>query len=75
MKDVRVTISPRSSKNEVSGVMADGSLKVCVTAPPVDGKANAAIATLLAKHFGVSPACVSLKSGATSKRKVFTINL
>ncbi|MBT4153119.1 MAG: DUF167 domain-containing protein [Candidatus Magasanikbacteria bacterium] len=75
MKELRVTISPASSKNEVCEQMADGSLKVCVTAPPVGGKANTAVIALLAKHLGIKPYNISLKSGKTSKKKVFIISL
>lgn len=44
-----------------------------VTAPPVDGRANAAVAVLLAEHFGIAKAQIRLKSGATSRTKLFEI--
>lgn len=43
-------------------------------AQPVEGKANEAIAKLLAEHFGVARSEVRLIRGATSKQKVFEIN-
>ena len=47
--------------------------KVAVTASPIDGKANQALIKVLAKHFGVAKSLVELKSGETSKQKVFEI--
>ena len=64
--DLRV--SPRASRNAVGGVH-DGALRVKVTAPPVDGKANAAIIKLLAKALGVPKRAVRIVSGESSKTK------
>lgn len=47
---------------------------VSVKERPVEGKANEAIARLLAEHFEVSRSQVHLTSGATSKRKIFEIS-
>ena len=43
-------------------------------APPVDGKANAAVIELIAAHFGVRKAQVTLKSGASGRLKLFLID-
>lgn len=51
----------------------DGSYRVAVKAPPVDGKANAAVIAALAEHFGVPKAAVRLRVGAGGKRKIFEI--
>ena len=47
---------------------------VSVKERPVEGRANEAIAKILAKHFRVSRTQIHLISGANSKRKVFKIN-
>jgi uncharacterized protein len=52
----------------------DGSLLVGVREPAIDGKANKAVVGVLANHFEVSKSCVVLKSGATSRYKVFVID-
>ena len=67
---VRVTIRvvPRASKSEIVG-MVDGVLKVRITAPPVDGAANAEIIKLFSKTFGVSRSDVTIVSGETSRNK------
>lgn len=70
---IKIRVLPRSSKNEVVGEMADGILKVKLTAPPVDGKANEALLELLAEHCGVKKNKIKLASGLTSKNKVVEI--
>lgn len=64
---------PRSGKNEVGGVR-DGRLLVRVTAPPKDGKANAAVCKLIAKSAGVAKGAVSIASGASSRNKIVEVD-
>lgn len=49
--------------------------EVSVKEPPINGRANAAIARALAEHFGLAPSRVRLISGQTSKRKIFEIGV
>ncbi len=67
--DLRVKVIPKSSKSEVCGRMADGTLKVKIAAAPEKGKANAALCRLLAEYFGVSTREVEILSGAASTLK------
>jgi uncharacterized protein YggU (UPF0235/DUF167 family) len=53
----------------------DGVLRVRVTAPPVDGAANEAVRSLLAKGLGITARDVDLVSGATARMKVFDVAL
>lgn len=71
---IKIRVLPRSSKNEVVGEMADGTLKVKLTAPPVDGKANEALLELLAEHFGVKKNKIKLVGGLTSKNKIIELD-
>jgi uncharacterized protein len=64
--DVRVV--PRASRSEIVG-MHDGALKVRISAPPVDGAANAELIKLFSKKFGVSKSDITIVSGETSKNK------
>ncbi len=64
-----VKATPKASKNEVAGVLEDGSLKVKVTAAPEKGKANAAICNLLAREFGVPQRNVRVVRGETAHTK------
>ncbi len=69
---VAVKVKPGARADNVEP-QEDGSLRVSVKAPPVDGKANEAVIAALAKHFGVRRADVTLKRGASSRDKVFEI--
>jgi uncharacterized protein len=64
--DVRVI--PRARRDELAGVR-DGRLLVRVSAPPVDGKANAAVCALLANAAGVPKGAVRVVRGETSRDK------
>ncbi len=61
-------IQPKSSKNAVCGRRGD-ELKIALTAPPVDGKANKAAIAFLAELFGVSKSSVTIISGLQSRHK------
>ena len=63
-----VRVVPRASKSEIVGAF-DGALKVRLSAPPVDGAANAELVKVLAKHFGVARSDVVIVGGQTSKTK------
>lgn len=64
---------PRSQRNEILGLMADGTLKVKIAAAPEKGKANAELCALLARHYGVPKSAVTILSGETSTRKLVRI--
>jgi uncharacterized protein (TIGR00251 family) len=68
--DVRV--QPRAKRNAVE--VRDGRLVVRVTAPPADGKANAAACALIAKVLGVPKRSVKVHRGASSRDKVVSID-
>lgn len=74
MSQINIRVLPRSSKNEVVGQMADGVLKVKLTAPPVDGAANEALIELLAEYFDTSKNKIKIVRGLTSKNKVVEIS-
>ena len=67
-----VTAFPKSRRNEVAGVR-NGRLMVKVTAPPEDGKANGAIAKMLAKPLGVASGMIEVVNGHTSREKTLHI--
>mgnify|MGYP000972822595 CR=1 FL=1 len=69
-----IHLKPNSRHREEVVMNDDGSLTVYTKAPAVEGRANAAAAKLLAKHFGVAPSKVRLVRGATSKYKVFEVD-
>jgi uncharacterized protein (TIGR00251 family) len=61
-------VQPRASKNEI-GEVANGELKIRVTAPPVDSAANEALLRLLAECLGCPRGAVQLIRGQTSRHK------
>ena len=63
-----VHVVPRSARNEIDGIHGD-RLRVRVNVPPVEGAANHAVCTLLAKIFGVAPGQVSIIRGLVSRMK------
>ncbi len=65
---VRVRLQPRASRDEVTGVR-EGALAVRLTAPPVEGKANAALCAFLAKRLGVPKSRVRLEAGEKGRDK------
>ena len=70
---INIRVLPRSSRNEVVGEMADGTLKVKLTAPPVDGEANKQLIELLGKHFDIAKSHIEISKGQTSKNKIVII--
>ncbi len=63
-----VRVAPRASRTTLMGVH-DGALKIALTAPPVDGKANATLIKWLAKKLGVAGQKLTLIRGARAKDK------
>ncbi len=70
---LKVYLHPKSSRNEIVGPYRDG-IKVKVTAPPVEGKANEALIRFLAKELGVSQSCVEIIRGEHSREKTLMIS-
>ncbi len=69
---IEIRVQPRASRNTISGVRA-GVLRIRVTAPPVDGQANAAAIALLAEALGVPKSRIRLVKGASSREKTLAV--
>ena len=69
---IDVLVQPRASRAKI-GPRHDGRIKIAVTAPPVDGEANAAVIELVAKSLGVAKSAVEVIAGASSRRKTLRI--
>ncbi|MDB4930480.1 MAG: hypothetical protein JWM10_2964 [Myxococcaceae bacterium] len=63
-----VRAQPRSSREAIEGVR-EGALRVALTAPPVEGEANAALVALLAKALGLPKREVVVVAGAANRSK------
>jgi uncharacterized protein (TIGR00251 family) len=68
MRTLQLKVKP-GSRRESLVEQPDGSWIACVKAPPVDGKANAAVIELVARHFGVRKAQVTIRSGLSGRMK------
>ena len=67
-----VKVHPRAKKNAITGEVGD-ALKLALTAPPVDGKANDACIEFFANLLKVSRSSVTIASGASRRNKVIRI--
>lgn len=69
---ITVKVFPRAKKERV--VEEEGTIKVYVKAPPVDGKANKQVIDLLAGHLGMKKSRIAIVRGTTSRVKVVEID-
>ena len=65
-------LQPRASSSRITGEK-DDVIQVRVTAPPVDGEANAALEKLVAKKLGIAKSKVEVVKGETSREKVLEV--
>lgn len=64
-----IRVQPRASANAVAGIHGD-ALRVRLTAPPVEGAANAALVDFLAKCLGITRRDVTIVAGSSSRSKI-----
>jgi hypothetical protein len=69
---LNVYVQPRASRNRLAG-MHGKAVKLCITAPPVDDKANTAVLAYLAKLFGLPKAALQIKTGRQARNKQIII--
>ena len=67
-----VRVQPRARRNAVVGEMGD-ALKIALTAPPIEGRANEACIEFLAEFLKVPRSSVTIAAGETSRNKVIRI--
>ena len=73
MGEIAVRVQARSRRNEVVGERA-AVIVIRLTAPPVDGKANAALCAFVARAVEVAPSRVSVVRGRTSREKIVRVD-
>jgi uncharacterized protein len=71
---LRVRVQPRASRSEIVGWRPDGALSVRVAAPPVEGRANAAVAALLARALDLRPSAVTIEHGTHGRDKLVRVD-
>jgi uncharacterized protein len=67
-----VKVHPRAKKNAITGEIGD-ALKLSLTSPPVEGRANQACIEFFAKLLKVPRSSVTIASGQTSRRKMIRV--
>jgi uncharacterized protein (TIGR00251 family) len=66
---IHIRVEPRSSRSGITGTYGNG-LKVKLTSPPVEGKANTELIEILAKEFKIRKKDIEILSGKKSKNKI-----
>ncbi len=70
---ITVRVTPRTAKNEIHDILDDGTVKIRLTAPPVEGKANKELIKFLSSVLDVPPSSIEILAGQTSHDKLVSI--
>jgi uncharacterized protein (TIGR00251 family) len=68
-----IRVTPRASRNEIVEILSDGTVRIRLTAPPVEGKANEALVEFLSKVLDVAPSRIEIVAGMTGRDKLVSI--
>lgn len=74
MPIIQVKVKPNARTSAIEA-LADGTFLAMLKAPPVDGKANAELIALVARHFGIARSAVTIKAGAGARMKLVAVNV
>lgn len=70
---ITVRVTPRMAKNEIYGILDDGTVKIRLTAPPVEGKANKELVRFLADVLEMPVSAIEIVAGLNGHDKLITI--
>lgn len=70
---LKVLLQPKASRDDIIGLHGD-ELKIAITAPPIEGKANAHLVKFVAKQCGVAKSRVSITKGELNRHKTLTVD-
>jgi len=68
-----IRVIPRAQTNEIAEVLPNGTVRIRLTAPPVDGQANQALAKFLSKMLGVPKSSIEIIAGLSSRDKLVSV--
>jgi len=68
-----IRVTPRASRNEIVEVLSDGTVRIRLTAPPVESQANQALVKFLADVLDVPPSRIEIVAGITGRDKLVSI--
>ena len=70
---IAVRVTPRAGRNRIAEVLSDGTIKIHLTAAPVDGEANEQLIAFLAKILGVPKSRTEIVAGETGQNKLISV--
>jgi uncharacterized protein (TIGR00251 family) len=70
---LRVKVTPRSPKSEITGTLSDGTIKIKIAAPAERGKANEELIAFLSAHYKVPKSSIKIIAGQSSPKKLIEI--
>ncbi len=68
-----IRVTPRARRNEVAEVLNDGTIRIRLTAPPVEGKANQALIKFLSQILDVPASRIAIVAGETGRDKLVSV--
>ena len=68
-----IRVTPRARRNEITGILEDGTIKVRIAAAPADNQANEKLVKFLAEVLGVAPSKVEIVAGQTGRDKLISV--
>lgn len=70
---LKVRVRPGAKQNRLGEKMADGTIKISLTAPPTEGRANQTLIEFLSRHFRVAKSQIKIIRGLKNKNKIVEI--
>ena len=68
-----IRVTPRASRNEIAEILHDGTIRIRLTAPPVEDKANEALAAYLSEVLNVPKSNIEIIAGASGRDKLVSV--
>jgi len=66
-------VIPRASRNRIAGVLEDGTVKIHISAPPVDGEANEQLIAFIAEILNIPKSRLEIIAGLAGRDKLISI--
>ncbi len=70
---IAVRVTPRASRNKIAEVLPDGTIKIHIAAPPVDGEANEELIKFLADVLNIPKSRLEIVAGQTGRDKLISV--
>ncbi|MGN0929604.1 MAG: DUF167 domain-containing protein [Alphaproteobacteria bacterium] len=71
---LKIHLQPNAKRNEICGTFNDDYIKIAITTPPIDGKANEALIKFLSKELNIPKSNITITKGLTSRNKTLEID-